>query len=67
MIHLDIKPDNILYTINDKGLYEFKFGDFGLAKSINSGTTTFGIGTQHYGAPEQSYFGTGKYTNRVDI
>ena len=50
-IHLHIKPENIFYTLLKNGQYLFKFGDFGLSKSIYSGRDTFGIHNQEYCAP----------------
>jgi hypothetical protein len=50
VLHLDIKPDNILFTANDRP----KVADFGIAK-IFEGTMgmTAGVGTPGYMPPEQ--------------
>ena len=63
IIHRDIKPDNIF--VSDIG--NFKLGDFGVARIVEStsGASTR-VGTRDYAAPEviKEYAG---YDNRVDI
>ncbi|MBQ3009704.1 MAG: protein kinase, partial [Oscillospiraceae bacterium] len=51
IIHRDIKPQNIF--VSDNG--DYKLGDFGIARTIESatqGASTVGIGTYNYMAPE---------------
>ena len=63
IIHRDIKPGNIF--VNKDGNY--KLGDFGISKIIDSSASfmaSTGIGTPQYWAPEQT---SGQYDNRVDI
>lgn len=62
IMHRDIKPDNIFVT-RDK---EFKLGDFGIARKMESLEHGFTIrGTYEYMAPEV-YHGE-EYDGRVDI
>ena len=65
IVHLDIKPENILVDIIDKGKYSFKLSDWGIAnvlneqikqlipKEISSLKTIIGVGTLPYMAPER--------------
>jgi len=67
IIHLDLKPSNLLLLIGDKSDDFIKVIDFGLSRVINkeSGTTVTKFrGTHQYCAPEQ--FG-GKVSHRSDI
>lgn len=50
IVHRDVKPDNILFTLLPNGKYHFQLGDFGLCSRINH-TWTF-VGTPWYRAPE---------------
>lgn len=62
IMHRDIKPDNIFVS----GDGEFKLGDFGIARKMESLEHGFTIrGTYEYMAPEV-YHGE-KYDSRVDI
>lgn len=62
IMHRDIKPDNIFVTMDD----EFKLGDFGIARKMESLEHGFTIrGTYEYMAPEV-YHGD-EYDGRVDV
>jgi serine/threonine protein kinase len=67
VLHLDIKPANILLVKNDNENFSVKVIDFGMSKVISSESgitvTRFG-GTLQYCSPE--HFG-GKHTYRSDI
>ncbi len=52
MYHLDIKPENILYNLQDQ---TFKFCDFGVAEKLPKGEKvlqTFECGTPAFLSPE---------------
>lgn len=51
LIHRDIKPDNILYNIDDRGDLQFQLADFGLA-TRETDAAEQGCGTLLYMAPE---------------
>lgn len=55
MIHRDIKPDNILFTLGNT----VKIADFGLATDCPYNTHTTGVGSWWYKSPEQhrSHYG----------
>ena len=63
ILHRDIKPSNIL--MSSRG--EFKLGDFGVSRTLESENTygTKGIGTYDYMAPE--VYNGGKYGKEADI
>lgn len=53
LIHRDIKPANIIIT--DEGMV--KLADFGIARTVNTSTITYGsniMGSVHYISPEQA-------------
>ena len=52
-IHRDIKPMNIILTLDSEGSYDVKLVDFGLARRAGSRShMTTGRGTDFYVAPE---------------
>jgi len=53
MIHLDLKPDNILYNIDE----EPKLTDFGIARKVDEGRAAELHGTPFYIAPERVALG----------
>lgn len=50
VIHRDVKPSNIMLSIDDRIL----LADFGLAMAMDEGTETEFLGTPHYISPEQA-------------
>ena len=57
MMHLDLKPDNILYNIDG----EPKLTDFGIARREDEGRPTELLGTPYYIAPERVALGKQDY------
>ena len=49
-IHRDLKSENILFK-KVNGVYEFKIGDFGLARFKLDKTMSTGVGDMKYMAP----------------
>lgn len=72
IIHRDLKPQNIL-LVEEDGEYTAKISDFGISKSMDSGTNSasMAIGTIEYMAPEQfnpaKYGINGKIGTNVDL
>jgi eukaryotic-like serine/threonine-protein kinase len=60
VVHRDLKPQNLMIATDAKGEERIKLLDFGIAKSMEEGTTTpltaagYSLGTPHYMAPEQA-------------
>lgn len=63
IIHRDVKPENILWDLDEKGDYRFCLGDFGL--SNDPGLARTAAGTEPFMAPE--VFNRQKQTTKVDI
>ena len=72
IIHRDLKPQNIL-LVERNGELSAKISDFGISKSLDSGTasSSMAIGTIEYMAPEQfnpaKYGINGKIGTNVDL
>jgi serine/threonine protein kinase len=60
IVHRDLKPQNLMIAVDASGHEHIKLLDFGIAKSLQEGTTTqltasgYSLGTPHYMAPEQA-------------
>jgi eukaryotic-like serine/threonine-protein kinase len=60
IVHRDLKPQNLMVAVDANGQENVKLLDFGIAKSLEEGTTTqltaagYSLGTPHYMAPEQA-------------
>jgi serine/threonine-protein kinase len=60
VVHRDLKPQNLMLAIDANGEERIKLLDFGIAKSLEEGTTLqltsagYSLGTPHYMAPEQA-------------
>lgn len=52
VVHLDLKPDNILMTSNDPTDLSFKIADFGLAAQTSNSFVSMMCGSPGYVAPE---------------
>jgi serine/threonine-protein kinase len=58
ILHRDIKPDNVMVSKRTDGTFVVKLVDFGIARTMESGTqqvtrTGFAVGTPEYMSPEQ--------------
>ena len=62
LIHRDIKPANIFRSMHG----DYKLGDFGVAKAMESGQASTHTGTPGFMAPEVR-FSKNKYDKRVDV
>lgn len=63
IIHRDVKPQNILYTIDPEGQYQFQLGDFGLCN--RDGVAKTCVETPFFMAPEIIH--GEKQTHKVDV
>ena len=60
VVHRDLKPQNLMIATDAKGEERVKLLDFGIAKSLEEGTTVqltadgYSLGTPQYMAPEQA-------------
>lgn len=68
VVHLDLKPSNILFTESEDGSLVTKVADWGLARFLSEqGGSVDGLST-HYAAPEQfDPEGYGELDSRTDI
>ncbi len=67
VIHRDIKPDNIFYTEDENGNFDFEIGDFGLSKQLNiTSRSSIVLAKDGYKAPEL-LVGSKKLTPATDI
>ena len=58
ILHRDLKPDNLMLTTRTDGTYLVKLVDFGIARTMDAGTTRvtrtgFAVGTPEFMSPEQ--------------
>lgn len=58
ILHRDLKPDNLMLTKRPDGTFVVKLVDFGIARTMDSGTqqvtrTGFAVGTPEFMSPEQ--------------
>ncbi|KAI9849327.1 MAG: hypothetical protein M1837_004787 [Sclerophora amabilis] len=65
IIHRDVKPDNILYSVSPTGDYIFKLADFGLC-TLDSKAITF-CGARFFQAPEIVAWKCPPQSPKVDI
>lgn len=65
LIHRDVKPENILYILEQDNKHLFQLGDFGFSNYANMATTF--AGTPKFMAPEMFLKGSGRQTHKVDI
>ncbi|UJR22056.1 hypothetical protein I4U23_025124 [Adineta vaga] len=66
-IHRDIKPDNIMLSININGERTYKLADLGVARLINEGENAFTslVGTEEYIHPV--LYGAAVHDNKTDV
>lgn len=68
ILHLDIKPCNILRVSKEKFDFRVKLADFGLSKWVSEFSKAATVcGTKLYQAPEMLTAGRKAYTTKVDI
>jgi len=64
VLHRDIKLENIFW---DEKKQQYKLGDFGIAKYMESGSAETIVYTDGYGAPEVGYRADENYNETADI
>jgi TANK-binding kinase 1 len=70
--HRDIKPNNILLHITNKGQHIYKITDLGAAKNFESAALSTTVGTEEYLFPEiyaRAFYNTGnmELTPGIDL
>lgn len=65
IIHRDVRPENILYTLLPDGKYLYQLADFGLANIVDSTQTP--AGTLMFMAPEAYLHPSWPQTSKMDV